>query len=142
MLKNPPLVVDAELEDKWRPGDFAARLADGKLFLPPSVVEAFHQCGVRTSIELLSYTHAFPTAIKTLFNWTYDEVTASRLKLCEVLKGHVPNEFMDPPKPRRRYGFGALPPEEFKDQVGKTKEEIEEDKRSPQSVSDPKKWIM
>lgn len=98
------------------PGDFDARLADGKLWLPREIVEPLSRLPVRTAEDLLAYLGAFPSAIAEALGWRLDEVERARESLVDELRGHLdPALFERTPTfnpPLGAFDPSELPPDE------------------------------
>lgn len=71
------------------PGDFGARLAGGRLWLPREIVEPLSRFSVRTAEDLLAYVGAFPSAIAEALGWRLDEVERARESLVSALREHL-----------------------------------------------------
>jgi hypothetical protein len=94
------------------PGDFGAKLAEGKLWLPQEIVEPLGRFSVRTAEDLLAYLGAFPSAIAEALGWRLEEVERARESLVSALREHLDPALLertptfDPP-------LGAFDPSEL-----------------------------
>jgi len=103
MLRIKPVQSDA------RPGNFGAKIVGSDLMLPEDIASAFAAHGVRNATDLVSYVHAFPSAIAADLHWNVADVLKGLRVLSAQLSGLVDDEILSPP-PRPRVHFGALNP--------------------------------
>jgi len=92
-----------------RPGNFGAKVVGSELRLPESVANAFAAHGVRNATDLVSYLHAFPSAIAADLHWNVRDVLRGLDELSVQLSGFVADEILSPPQRPRVY-FGAQNP--------------------------------
>lgn len=94
-----------------KPGDFGAEVEDGCLVFPAVLHNLFSSHGLRTAERLLSYAHVFPQAFRTMLStagWTRLETTQAVNALLALLRGHIPEEFLEPVE--REFPLGAIGP--------------------------------
>lgn len=94
------------------PGDLHARVENQNVYLPDPVAKAFQQEGVRTAADLLSYMHAFPSAVADILHWQPQEVAQATSRLERQLLGRVDNSVLGPGT-RSNPPLGAFDPDDL-----------------------------
>jgi hypothetical protein len=93
------------------PGDFHAEVTGEKLLLPADVVDALATLKVRNAIQFLTYVQSFPSAVAESLRWNVRDVLDAAHHLVAQLRGHIPEQILNPPAPEERR-YGALHPDE------------------------------
>lgn len=91
------------------PGDFKAEVVGNSLLLAQDVVVALERIRVRSVEQLASCLLSFPSSVATIMRWQASEVLSASERLIRILRGKIPDEFLDAGEPQTR-PYGAFYP--------------------------------
>ena len=93
-----------------RRGDFGAKVQNGQLLLPGTVVDLAAGQGVRSALELLSWLEAFPSAVAEQMQWSATDVNEAKGRIEALVRRYVDPVGLGPRGPRRVRVYGARHP--------------------------------
>jgi|HubBroStandDraft_6_1064221.scaffolds.fasta_scaffold529700_2 hypothetical protein len=105
----PMLEIAPDSRIRASAGDFGAKVQGDRLLVPRRLGTVLISNHLDTAEDFVSYMQSFPTALAAQLGWTVEDVVRARTRLLEVLRGLLPDEFLDPEPPPPR-GYGALRP--------------------------------
>jgi len=104
-MEDLPLVGDQGKQ--LSPGDFAARIEQGRLLVPAALLAVVRGLGVSTAVQLMTYLTASSSVVANLLSWDKADLDRARDELAQSLRGRIDESAFS--SKRRRRASGALP---------------------------------
>ena len=108
---------------EMEPGDFKASVGKHQepeaLLLPRRLCDILREQNINSAEEFLTYVCIFPSFFVAKLSWSLADVAKACEKLKEQLRGYIHEDIIDSP-PQPKHGTGALPPAQFKWEIGTT----------------------
>ncbi len=104
------ILLALAVAQKEKPGSFGAELHDGVLGLPIKVFHYTQTLNWSKAAEFFHGTLKSPESLQKALGWTADQCRQASDELGALLRGHVPDEVLDPPE-LEHHPMGAIPPD-------------------------------